>query len=79
MQTYFECIPCFVRQALDVARFATDDEAVHEKVLRKVLRQASEIDMRQSPPMMGHYIHSLVREVTGCCDPYRKLKEHFNN
>jgi uncharacterized protein with ATP-grasp and redox domains len=79
MQTYFECIPCFVRQALDVARFVTDDETVHEMVLRKVLRRASEIDMRQTPPMMGRYIHSLVRELTGSKDPYRKVKEHYNN
>jgi uncharacterized protein with ATP-grasp and redox domains len=36
MQIYLDCIPCFVRQALDSARLVTDDEQIHEKVSRKV-------------------------------------------
>jgi len=37
MRTYFDCIPCFVRQVLDSARLATDDEQIREQIIREVL------------------------------------------
>ena len=79
MRIYLDCIGCFIRQALDAARFATDDEQIHEKVVRGVLRLAAELDMSQSPPAIGQQIHRLIREVTGNDDPYRKVKGRFNN
>ncbi len=78
METYLDCIPCFVRQALDAVRFVTDDEAVQAEVLRKVLRAASEMDMRMAPPAMGQKIHRLIRQCTGQGDPYREVKDRFN-
>ena len=78
MRTYLDCLPCFVRQTLEAARFVTDDEAVHADVLRQVLRAASEMDMAMAPPAMGQHIHRLIREATGNADPYREVKERFN-
>ncbi len=78
MRTFFECIPCFVRQGLDSVRMVTDDEAVHEQLLREILRAASEMDLRRSPPEMGQYVHRLIRELTGRDDPYREVKDRFN-
>ncbi len=78
MKTYLECIPCFIRQALDAARLATNDEKIQEQVLRKVLVLANELDMTQSPPLMGQKIHRLIRELVGTEDPYRKIKGKFN-
>jgi len=78
MKTYLDCIPCFVRQSLDAARLVTDDETIHERVLLEVLRDASEMDLRQSPPAMGRRIHRLIRELTGNPDPYRSVKELSN-
>jgi len=37
MQIFLDCIPCFVRQALDSARLATDDEKIQKQVVREVL------------------------------------------
>ena len=50
MRTYFDCVQCFVRQALDAARLLSDDEKIHEQVLRKVLSESSEMDFYKSPP-----------------------------
>ena len=58
---------------------ATDDEAVREQLLREVLRAASKMDLRQSPPVMGQHIHRLIRELTGSSDPYREPKARFNH
>ena len=78
MRTYFDCIPCFVRQALDSARLITDDEQIHEQVLRGVLRLASKMDLRQSPPAMAQKIHRMIRKLTGVEDPYLQTKDRFN-
>lgn len=78
MRTYFDCIPCFVRQALDSVRMTTDDEQVQEKVLREVLRLGSEMDLRRSPPAMAQRIHRLIREITGAKDPYLEVKNRYN-
>jgi len=78
MRTSTDCIPCFVRQALDAVRLVTDDEAVHIQLLRDVLRDVSEMDMRLPPPAVGQQIHRLIRDLTGNNDPYRELKDRFN-
>ena len=78
MKTYFDCIPCLVRQALDSARLVTDDEALHERLLREVLQTASKMDLRQSPPAMSQRFHRLIRDLTGESDPYRQIKDWFN-
>jgi uncharacterized protein with ATP-grasp and redox domains len=79
MHIFLDCIPCFVRQALDAARLATDNKKIHEQVLRKVLALAKDLDMSQSPPVIGQKIHRLIRELVGTEDPYRDIKRRFNN
>jgi uncharacterized protein with ATP-grasp and redox domains len=79
MKTYLDCLPCFVRQALDAARLVTDEPAVQERVLRQVLAELGQIDLSWKPPQMGQRIHRLVRDVVGVEDPYRDVKRRFNN
>ncbi len=45
MKTYLDCIPCFIRQALDAARLVSTDPADHERIVRDVLRWAGEMDL----------------------------------
>ncbi|MBN2227857.1 MAG: DUF89 family protein [candidate division Zixibacteria bacterium] len=78
MNTYLACFPCFVRQAYDAARFATDDKTIHERVLRDVLHTAATMDMHLTPPEMGQFIHKRIRELTGNADPYHEVKKRFN-
>jgi len=78
MKSHLECIPCFLRQALQAARFVTEDEKVHESVLRAVLCDVSEMDLRDSPPVMSRLIARRVHKYTGCSDPYLEVKRHFN-
>ena len=78
MKSALDCIPCFVAQALNVARLTTDDPQVHERILREALRRASEADLAQSPALFGRGIHHLVRELTGQEDPYLAIKQESN-
>ncbi len=79
MRIYLDCIPCFIRQSLDAARHATEDEYVHEQVVRGVICLAIDMDMSQSPPVIGQKIHRLIRELVGVEDPYHGVKQRFNN
>jgi hypothetical protein len=77
MKTYLDCIPCFVRQALASARLVSNDENVHEQVLRKVLTMVADMDLTDPPPRMGQRMHRAIREVLGNPDPYRAIKARF--
>jgi len=79
MRTYLDCIPCFIRQSLDAARHATEDVYIHQKVVRGVIGLANNLDMSQSPPVIGQKIHRLIRELAGVEDPYHNVKQQFNN
>jgi len=74
MRTYFDCVPCFIRQTLDALRLVSADEAVAERALRQVLQEAAGMRMDRSPPFMGRQLHRIIREVTGRPDPYAEIK-----
>ena len=78
MKTSLDCIPCILRQALDAARLVSTDTAVHEQIIRDVLRWAGEMDLDQSPPAMVQRIHRRLRAITGVKDPYREAKDRWN-
>lgn len=78
MKTFFDCIPCFIRQALEAARFVTDDEDVHEQAVRAALEIAAAADMRKPPPVTARTLHRMVRTLTGHDDPYQNIKATSN-
>jgi damage-control phosphatase, subfamily I len=78
MKTTLDCIPCFARQALDAARYVTDDVAIQERILRSVLRQVADMDLSQSPPVVAQKVHRNLRRITGIEDPYREIKDRYN-
>ena len=78
MHTALDCVPCFARQALEAARFVTDDPAIQERLVRGVLSLTAEMDFAQSPPVVAQLIHRELRRLTGVRDPYRLVKERFN-
>lgn len=78
MRTSLDCVPCFLRQALEAVRMTTDDASVHEKVVRRVARDVAEFPMGLSPPSMGQRIHRTIRELTGVADPYLEAKRRTN-
>jgi uncharacterized protein with ATP-grasp and redox domains len=78
MQTYIDCVPCFIRQALDACRMVTADPATHERVVRDTVRLVTKLPFDRPPPWMGRQIHRLLREATHDPDPYRDIKKRSN-
>lgn len=78
MNTYLDCLPCFLSQALRAARLISSNADVHEQILRNVLRKSADMPLNQPPPAMGRWIYRMVREISGNRDPYKAVKEEFN-
>ena len=78
MKTHPDCIPCFVRQTLETIKLTSDDTGLHEKALRETLAILSQMDFNQEPVIMGRKIQHLVQRLSGKPDPYRALKQQFN-
>jgi uncharacterized protein with ATP-grasp and redox domains len=79
MKLNLDCIPCFQRQALQAVRFISDDEELHEKVLREVTKKLLESDWNLTPPELAHNVHRIVRRVAKEKDPYKKVKKKSND
>jgi len=79
MTTPPDCIPCFLRQALEAARFATDDPALHNRIVLQALGAVAAMDLSQPPPAAIQTIQRLLRQTTGVDDPYRDAKQRFNH
>jgi uncharacterized protein with ATP-grasp and redox domains len=56
----------------------TDDETMHEQVLRELLGMWQQADLRQSPPAMAQQVHRFLRRLTGVADPYLEVKNLYN-
>jgi hypothetical protein len=56
MDLSLDCIPCFVRHALDMVRIASGDAAIHEQVLREVLLEAAGWDRTLPAKLRRSYI-----------------------
>jgi uncharacterized protein with ATP-grasp and redox domains len=78
MKTSLDCIPCFIRQALEAARMVTQNPVVHEQIVRDVLGMVARMDLAEPPVVIGQRVHRRLREISGQDDPYRTAKDTFN-
>jgi len=79
MKSNLDCISCFLRQALEASRMATDEEEVQREVLDEVMDILRNLEFEgEKPPEIGKYVHRAVKEITDTQDPYKKIKEEQN-
>jgi uncharacterized protein with ATP-grasp and redox domains len=79
MKLNLDCIPCFQRQALQAVRFISNDEELHEKVLREVTKKLLESDWNLTPPELAHEVHEIVKRIANVRDPYEEVKKESND
>jgi uncharacterized protein with ATP-grasp and redox domains len=74
MKTHVECLPCLLRQALQVARITNCSEDQQLQILQAVSSVIAGLDVMKSPPANANPIYRKIAEITGCEDPYYKKK-----
>jgi uncharacterized protein with ATP-grasp and redox domains len=75
MNTYLDCIPCFLKQALFAARAATQDDQKIKQILDRVARKVPRIPLDNPPPETARWVYSAVRDITGVADPFKAHKD----
>jgi len=75
LEIFLDCLPCLMRQALEASRMATNDAGIHNLILRKAALKISDFQSYKYAPEIGREIHSIVKEASGCSDPYKEIKE----
>ena len=78
MKVHLDCIPCFLRQALEAVKMSTNNDAIREKALREVVTYLSQVKWTTNIPRIGTEVHRIVKKVTGNSDPYKQLKNKYN-
>jgi uncharacterized protein with ATP-grasp and redox domains len=79
VKAHLDCVPCFLRQSLQAARFSGLDGEGQERTLRRVLEALQRIEWDSSPAETARRIHRIVREECGVEDPYREAKRRSND
>lgn len=78
MRVYLDCLPCFLRQALEAARAATEDEDIHRKVINSVAGMIPQFSLGLRPPEIAQQGYQLIYQITGNSDPFRQAKVEAN-
>ena len=79
MKISYECGPCFLRQAREALDLSTDDEMLKMEIMGDIFRYLSENFKRgTNSNSTGSEMHALIKEKTGCMDPYRREKIEGN-
>ena len=78
MKVYLDCHACIVRQALEAARLATDDEQVHARVMKAVMARLMDLSPEHTPIHVARETQLAIREAGGGDDPYAEVKREYN-
>lgn len=79
MKLYLECFSCILDQTLRVARLASRDPAIHEKIMKEVSLILNEADLGENPPVLGGRVYKVVSDISGRSDPYKEVKDRYNS
>jgi len=78
MKTYLECIPCFLRQALEAAKLAGAEKNVQKEILDEVACALPDFSLSVTPPERARTVYGIVDRHTGNGDSYLELKKNSN-
>ena len=79
MKVSYECGPCFLRQAREALDLSTDDETLKMEIMGDIFKYLSEnFKIGTNSNSTGSAMHNLIKEKTGCRDPYYNEKIEGN-
>lgn len=74
MQTYYDCYPCILRQAIEATRMTGATTEQTRYIIQQTLETLKHIPDGATPPEIGARVHELVRQMVGSDDPYLSVK-----
>ena len=79
MKINYECGACFLRQAKEAMDLSTDDEDLKIELMNDIFNfLSSNFDKTTNSNKTGSTIHNMIKQKTGCEDPYFREKIEGN-
>lgn len=79
MNVSYECGPCFLRQAREALDLSTDDEDLKMEVMGEIFKFLStNFKAGANSNGTGSVMHNIIKQKTGCKDPYYNEKVEGN-
>ena len=79
MKISYECGPCFLRQAKEAMDLSTDDEMLKLEIMGDIFEFLSNnFNKNTNSNKTGSIMHNMIKQKTGCEDPYFKEKIEGN-
>ncbi len=73
-----ECLSCCLKMAREIAKLATQEEALLKTVLLKTMKVLEELPEDVDSFLVGLKVHEIVEAVSGNADPCREIRETNN-
>jgi damage-control phosphatase, subfamily I len=77
MASSIHCIPCLVRQAVDLVRSVVPDETEQKRLLRFFLLELGTTDLDQPAPVIAKRFQTLIQPFMPEEDVFLEMKERF--
>ena len=74
MKAGIDCLPCLLGQVARAARAATDETAVHHRVLAAVAQILPTLSLGLSPPEITRQCFDKIVPILDDPDPFRRVK-----
>jgi uncharacterized protein with ATP-grasp and redox domains len=75
----YECGPCFLRQAREAMDLSTDDEMLKMEIMEDIFKFLSDnFKVGTNSNSTGSTMHKMIKQKTGCADPYYREKIEGN-
>lgn len=78
MKTDVDCLVCFLKQTLRVARLTGVSKDRQGVIVKEIASMLQNVDMSKSPPATVEAIYRKIAELTGVEDPYLEQKNQSN-
>lgn len=79
MKVYYECAPCFLRQAKEALDLATDDQSLKMEIMEELVEVVyNDFNKEAVSNVVGTKIHRIIKDKTLNEDPYLLEKQKGN-
>ncbi len=74
----YTCLPCVFSEFVKAVNRNFTEKKDKERAMRSFFNHMAQADYDQSPPELVADSHRVIRSILGIKDPYREIKEEFN-
>lgn len=79
MKILYQCVPCVLRQAIDILEKKVKDKKRRDKIFSAILKRISRRDIfSMTPPELTTKVHKILKKKIGIEDLYEEEKKKTN-